>query len=67
MLTLEKYKESIHLYTNKKRLINKENFFLRDLVEGFDGDKLKFSISVEESEEKFKRKYSSFCGRIFDI
>ena len=46
----------LHYILTEKGVINKDTFYLpKELVEGFDGDKLRFSISEGEAEEKFKR------------
>ncbi len=45
-----------HYILTEKGLLSKEKFYLpTELVEGFDGDKLRFNISEEEANEKFKR------------
>ncbi len=46
----------LHYVLTEKGILNKDKFYLpRALVEGFDGDKLRFNISEEEADEKFKR------------
>jgi hypothetical protein len=47
---------ALYYILTERGLINKDKFYLpRELVEGFDGDKLRFAISEEDAEEKFKR------------
>ena len=47
---------ALYYILTERGLINKDKFYLpRGLVEGFDGDKLRFAISEEDAEEKFKR------------
>jgi hypothetical protein len=46
----------LHYVLTEKGILNKDRFFLPTaLVEGFDGDKLRFDISEEDAVEKFKR------------
>ena len=46
----------LHYILTEKGIISKEKFYLpTGLVEGFDGDKLRFNISEEEANRKFKR------------
>jgi hypothetical protein len=45
-----------HYILTEKGIINKEKFYLpTELVEGFDGDKLRFNILEEDANEKFRR------------
>ncbi len=47
---------TLYYILTERGLINKDKFYLpRELVEGFDGDKLIFAISESDAEEKFKR------------
>jgi hypothetical protein len=42
---------SLHYILTERGLINKDKFYLpSDLVEGFDGDKLRFAISGNNAE-----------------
>ena len=46
----------LHYILTEKGIINKETFYLpTELVEEFDGDRLRFNISEQEANEKFKR------------
>jgi hypothetical protein len=46
----------LHYILTEKGIISKEKFYLpTGLVEGFDGDKLRFNISEDEANRKFKR------------
>ncbi len=46
----------LHYVLTEKGILNKDKFYLPTaLAEVFDGDKLRFSISEEEANEKFKR------------
>ena len=46
----------LHYILTEKGIINKEKFYLpTGLVKGFDGDKLRFNISEDEGNRKFKR------------
>jgi hypothetical protein len=46
----------LHYVLTEKGILNKDKFYLPTaLAEGFDGDKLRFNISEEEANEKFKR------------
>ena len=46
----------LHYILTEKGIINKETFYLpTELVEEFDGEKLRFSISEQDANEKFKR------------
>jgi hypothetical protein len=47
---------TLYYILTERGLRNKDKFYLpRELVEGFDGDKLIFAISESDAEEKFKR------------
>lgn len=51
----------LHYVLTEKGIINKETFYLpTELVEEFDGDRLRFNVSESEANEKFKR-FPSFC------
>ena len=46
----------LHYILTEKGIINKEKFYLPTvLVEEFDGDRLRFNISEQDANEKFKR------------
>src|SRR5919107_3872019 len=46
----------LHYILTEKGIINKEKFYLpTELVEVFDGERLRFNISESEANEKFKR------------
>ncbi|HZH39179.1 MAG TPA: hypothetical protein VEX17_03860, partial [Bacillales bacterium] len=46
----------LHYVLTEKGILNKDKFYLpTSLAEEFDGDKLRFNISEEEANEKFKR------------
>ncbi len=46
----------LHYILTEKGIINKEKFYLpTELVEGFDGDRLRFNISKDEANKQFKR------------
>jgi hypothetical protein len=46
----------LHYILTEKGIINKEKFYLpTELVEEFDGEKLRFNIAEQEANEKFKR------------
>ncbi len=46
----------LHYVLTEKGILNKDKFYLpTTLAEEFDGDKLRFNISEEEANEKFKR------------
>ncbi len=46
----------LHYILTEKGIISKEKFYLpTGLVEGFDGDKLRFNISEDDAIRKFKR------------
>ena len=46
----------LHYILSEKGIINKETFYLpTELVEDFDREKLRFSISEQDANEKFKR------------
>ncbi len=46
----------LHYVLTEKGILNKDKFYLPTaLAEEFDGDKLRFNISEEEANEKFKR------------
>ena len=48
----------LHYILTEKGIINKEKFYLpTELVEVFDGDRLRFNISEVEANEKFKRDF----------
>ena len=55
MLILGKCRNCLYYILTEKGIINKEKFYLpTELVEGFDGDKLRFNISEEDANEKFR-------------
>src|SRR4029079_19080222 len=46
----------LHYILTEKGIINKEKFYLpTELVEGFDGEILRFNISESDADDKFKR------------
>ncbi len=46
----------LHYVLTEKGILNKDKFYLPTaLAEEFDGDKLRFNISEDEANEKFKR------------